>query len=842
MLTCKMDAGRQRGGQGLYRAQNEALMKDRQTFREKLQEFPNLFQLKDYSELTMERKQNMLDRLKSEIIDESNYHTPKEVTCISNLIAFLLFLTKDVEKAVEETNKVLTSPDNDTNVVALANMAVMTWERGKRVEGEKMLKKLQELRNLENFQQKVTDAKGEMAYSYSRMGMTFAALAVDTFEEVVQSRPLDYTWKLGLALVLRRFTHINYRMHFRISSDLTSQRSLRAFDLLLEIRNSDAPEGQRAQALVELGMLLEQWWNAEMSSVIERAKEKGITAEKCYEEAVQLAPEDVYVLAKCGKFFKIKNKLDKSREILERAIAIRPTTTAHHYLGNTFVRMAIWQQKNQSKQFDRKTNITDPSHQELSNRMQRMAVEEPHSSQQANTEATAAYVRIIKSPKRLLSMSLDQYVEKALYHFEESIRLSCKENSPAVYDLGLLYVSLGDDDKALDQFYTLINETGSRASPVQIINAHEQSGFLLLKKSSSANDENDKENYASEACRLLQDALQMQCQVVSSLPDTVPNFKTLWPSFYELCNAAKTSSSPDRQMKEMAKLFEMIKNYAECLDVLDEMSKFSPQETVDPEFLEQRLNCYVNLKRYDDALLFLSMLETTKEEELVRQWSDPHLAKRVRVMAAREKLLKTGAPPSASIDDKTIKRCFVQVIQSDFSQTDEETQRKYVDDGCSENLERKWWHVMILHDLYDDDMKAKGLTIKNILQNVCGLRVTCMSDDDDVRPYDHELWTIHENAEKSQIFLVLCGTKDFSDEFYENFLQVLPEMCSGDTTRKPILALQLDNVPRPKKLHPHRWFQCPPSLFGTPDLYTPELIDDICNLFCFLADITIDIE
>ncbi|XP_025081266.1 uncharacterized protein LOC112556454 isoform X1 [Pomacea canaliculata] len=821
----KMDTGER----SLYKNQCEELVKDRQIFREKLQEFPHLFKLKDYSDVTLERKQFMVDKLKSERTDDGNYRTPVETICISNLIAFLSFLTKDVETAVDETEKVLATPNNDTNIVALANMAIMKWEMGKRVEGETFVKKLEELRGQRNFEDKVTDAKAEMAYCYSRMGMSFASLAVDIFEEVVTVRPHDYTWKLGLALVLRRFTHTNYRMYFGMSSDLTSKRSLRAFDLLFEIRNSDAPEGQRAQALVELGVLLDQWWNADLSRVLKKAKEKGLTATHCYEEAVSLGPADVHVLVKCGKFFKNKNKLGKSREILERAIAIRPTTTAHHYLGNTFIKMAVSHQKQCQQESTRRQTHS------VGRRLSNMTVSETnrtHVSQSPAASATSAYRSILKSPRRLPSLTRDDmYVKDALHHFQESIRLSHKENSSAVYDLGLLFTSLGNDDKALDLFFTLINEQESRGSPLQIINAYEQAGLIHMRKSVRAGDDN-----AAEGCRLLQTALQLQCQAGPSLPTGNPDFKTLWPSFYELCNAARNKDSRYLRFK----LFEMVNNYAECLNVLDEMSKFSHKEAVDPKFLEKRLICYVNLERYDDALLFLSLLEVTEEREIILQWSDPDLPRRVRIMAAKKMLLNINDTRFGTTEDKVIKKCFLQAITAKSSQSDEETQREYVDNGWDEDLEPKWWHVMILHDLEDDDMKVKGLAIKNILQNVCGLRVTCMSDDDDVRPYHPEVWKILENAEKSQILVVLCGTKTFSDDFCNNFLQVLPEVrSSGNSTRKALLALQIENAHQPKNLHPDRWFQCSPTLYGTFEVYTPELISDICKLFCFLANISV---
>ncbi|XP_025081298.1 uncharacterized protein LOC112556474 [Pomacea canaliculata] len=204
-----MDIRQQKGEQSLCKTQNMASQRDQQNFQEKLKDFPHFFQLQGCSELKMERKLSILSRLESERTDKSNYVTPAEVTAMNNVTAFILFLTNDKNKAVRETEKVLTSFNNENNIVALANMAVIKWKMGDRAQGEEILQKLNGLRSQANFEERVMDAEAEMGYCYSRLGLPFALRAVSKFEKVVEARPLDYTWKLGLALTLRRLTHIN---------------------------------------------------------------------------------------------------------------------------------------------------------------------------------------------------------------------------------------------------------------------------------------------------------------------------------------------------------------------------------------------------------------------------------------------------------------------------------------------------------------------------------------------------------------------------------------------------------------------------------------------------------
>ncbi|PVD35885.1 hypothetical protein C0Q70_02854 [Pomacea canaliculata] len=590
-----MNRGQEEGALTQCTEENEGMHQERDIFRRKLREFPNLFGIINYSTLTQKRQQTLLEKFSVEKEDGDHHCTEAEKTASSNLIAFLLFLRKDREKAVEEINNVLQSPNNDSNIVALASMAVIKWEMGDRQEGERFVEKLENLRQQENFQEKVVDAKAEIGYCCSRMGMVYAQLAVDMFKEVVKARPCDYTWKLGLAVALRRSLKTNYVMYFRIPPQLTSERSLRAFDLLLEIKNSNAPDTLRAEALVELGTLLQNEKFPEFEDVKVKARKHGITAEQCYEEAVELAPTDPHVLTHSGKFFSNRKQLQRSRELLERAIEIRPTTTAHHFLGTTLTKL-VREEKYQSRQ---------------------------------DWGASAGGRRY--DNERQID---HKHVKAAIEHFEKAIEISQDDNTPAIYDLGVLYVCVGDDDQALKQFSKLINLTASRCSPIQLIKSHEQVGLIYMRKKTGARNQAERQEYTAEGCRLLQEALQMQCQAVRSLPPSEPDLPASRPSFYDLCCAAKGTKSPNHQLKQISRLYEMIRNYRDYLNVLTEISKFTRQKTLNVENLEECLKNYVTRQQYDHALLFLSLLETTEEEVLISQWSDPELPNRVRVMAA----------------------------------------------------------------------------------------------------------------------------------------------------------------------------------------------------------------
>ncbi|PVD35886.1 hypothetical protein C0Q70_02855 [Pomacea canaliculata] len=557
----------------------------------------------------------------------------------------------DNNEAIDEADATLNSPNNDTNIVALANMAVMQWKMGDREEAERLVNNLEELRGKADFSDKVLDAKAEMAYFYSRIGMKSSSLAVELFEEVVQERPREYSWKYSLALVLRRFTHINFRMYYQLSSEITSQMALRAFDLLVEIRNSDAPKIMKGRALTELGMLLEQAaFLPELKNATKGSKNRPTQAKLCFKKAVELAPRDVHVLTYSGKYF-MKNDLEKSLELLERAIDIRPTTTAHHYLGNTYVKMAKVHQKRKSRQhfrggssmgrgqrkgkikreikrdtdfcFDRREiccqNVLFIGFKKLSSMNVNQAckllgddqyfraddehinasIRQRQSGGRKSASAVISrhhnhpdfqswdYKMMIKSSIKPASIQLpDKRASFAQENYQHSITLSREDNPPAIYDLGVFYVLVGDDDEALNQFTILINQTEFLRNSLQIINAYEQSGLIYRRKKHRAKVKKAEEKHAAESRKMFQAALQMQCQFVSSIHTCVPDFKATRPSFFELCSAGKSKNSQEIQF-EVARLFDMIKVYVDYLSVLKEMRGFRPRTPLTPSFWRQ---------------------------------------------------------------------------------------------------------------------------------------------------------------------------------------------------------------------------------------------------------------
>ncbi|PVD35882.1 hypothetical protein C0Q70_02851 [Pomacea canaliculata] len=379
-----------------FKGRSKAFEEDKKEFLSKLKDFPHLFQL-DYSELTHARIKSIHDRLRREQNDPFK-STAGDIRDL-NFTAFLLFLINDIDDAIQLTETVLKTTEGG-NLVALGNMAVMLWLKRNRADGEKYAERLQNLKETcekSEFEANVARGKAEIAYCYSRMGMAFAARAVDVFEEVVHQIPEEYSWKFGLALVLRRFTHLNYRVYYQVTAKTSREQNMKAFELLQEITNCASVPDLKAHAWAELGMLL----------------------------------------------------------------------------GQPSLR---WDQ---------------------------------------------------------------EYVKDAECHFLKAIEISHGENTTARFDLGLMYFALGECQLALEQFSSITSQDECCLSPLQFINAYEQSGLVYLMLSSNAKDEPEKEKHLSVARTMLHRALEMQCDLVKELPKCLPDVKYIWSSFHTLCRAAQ---------------------------------------------------------------------------------------------------------------------------------------------------------------------------------------------------------------------------------------------------------------------------------------------------------------
>lgn len=188
-------------------------------------------------------------------------------------------------------------------------------------------------------------AKAELAFTYTRLGPTFSDHAISTFSEVIPEarEPEKWLWKFGLALTRRRSTRAHPRS--LLHSQDTSER-LNLLSLYLEIAQNCLSKNLKAKVFPEVALLLNTGRSTPAKEELHTAA--GMTPTEACEEALRLENNDNSVLCKCGRIFRYARETERSRELLEKAVSIRPSTTGYHHLALTYKALAT-AEKNKDK-------------------------------------------------------------------------------------------------------------------------------------------------------------------------------------------------------------------------------------------------------------------------------------------------------------------------------------------------------------------------------------------------------------------------------------------------------------------------------------------------------------
>ena len=68
--------------------------------------------------------------------------------------------------------------------------------------------------------------------------------------------------------------------------------------------------------------------------------EAGLDSEEACDRALKFDDNDHSVLGECGKLFRYFRKIERSRELLEKALSTRPVSTGYHHLGLAYTFLA----------------------------------------------------------------------------------------------------------------------------------------------------------------------------------------------------------------------------------------------------------------------------------------------------------------------------------------------------------------------------------------------------------------------------------------------------------------------------------------------------------------------
>ena len=584
-------------------------------------------------------------------------------------------------------------------------------------------------------------AQSEILYLYIKLQSLFRPYALSSLQKkLLSKRPHDDRLKYTLGLTLRCYTHpSSTSKHPEMDFAPAVRRAIELFEQILEREENSSD--LRAKAAAELGEILSQQKDKHIKKAMEEEQRRlGLTAAQCFDKAVRLSPENPAVLVRVGRYFRRQGNFDKAKELLQKAIDIRPETAAHSELGITLKELAF---KQVSFRRQAPVNVNTPS------------------------------------------LSRDgKYVQEAIEHFCKAIELTNGENYPALYDLTLIHYALGEYDEALQEILQIFQ--------LRVINFNQamaQAGLTFAKIAKGETDDQQRETLQEMSQFCLNLSLSNQCRQLFQGPRTTRINEAFWFSFHSLQKNLRRQGY--KQLRENTgteegNLLKTMKTCSETLPVLKDIIDYSEEQAVDASVLERAVQDYLTKGRYDDALLFLSLLKLTQQRHVLEMWRDADVYVKVHVLVAEDRLLRCvrGTDVVTDINITAAKIMFQQAFQDVFSpgskltaalipegscegragavQNDDCRGDKRSDEGekprhCHDSLPRTTspsqaatnhgeaddddtaspeldddvndeLQVLLLHDPRDEEIDRDARNVQTVLQEICGLKTALMCD------------------------------------------------------------------------------------------------------------------
>ncbi|XP_076453041.1 uncharacterized protein LOC143288438 [Babylonia areolata] len=843
----------------------KSLQKSYEAFNAQLKDFPHSFHLQNQEGLFNDQLKKVKGTLESALA--VGYPTSLETARARNLLAYLHFRLGQPSEALIQIETVLSLEGQQHNLVSLANKAVILWRMEQRSQAQEQVQKLITMKaELSECSYLVVKAKAELAFSYTRFGPRFYPIAEMCFKEVIPQalEPELWLWKFGMALTRRRMLPSFVWEKSEHEEDLHTVLSS-----FLEIVSCCASDSLKARTYAEIACLL---FSPRSDGLKESLQKKAnMSAENACEMAVKSGGNENSVLWKCGKIYRYVRKTEHSRDLLQRAVSMRPTSKGHHQMGLTCIALAKQENlkaqgkfplHNEEAASDNKDPISEETFKEFKAELSRSVSSESHGTlarmssesesnttlaegsactkedkqcecttppaesscndKELSTEECYAMWKMVNSPWNVETQleKGDPYVNEAIKHLQLAIELSEWENSAAVYELAVFLRSMGEIEQAKYHLERCLLKDHCLRITTKI-SAFEQLGLICADMARENPSKEESKRLTDQSQSMLLMALKTASESYSKQPAYNHHVREIWHSFPALLEAVdKNEKCSVRKLQDKAKLFKLIKENRKSLDILQDIEKMDPRKGNDPDHLKLCIENYVGMNKFEDALVFVEYLQCTAQcEQTVGLFEDEKFLRKLYLHAAKQSLQR-GSPNFKS----HFRAVFNDIVQSDTCTSSEDTD--------SEEAKTPAWDVHILHEETEEDTDvAAGLV--SLLRDVCGLTVTRMDEDVMAGFYMEGVFGI---MRRSKVLVVIAGTQKLSLQ-----LRYLINMAARRPTSVSVVV-KGGRVPRLMK--PLRSTDLPselPQITCGLDLgiLSPQNVDAVCELVAFLADIQI---
>ncbi|XDV44679.1 hypothetical protein PO909_012922 [Leuciscus waleckii] len=209
-----------------------------------------------------------------------------------------------------------------TLIVTYGNLAWINYHMKNYTECESYLMKLQKIN--ETFpteSSSVPEVLGEKGWAYLKFSRKYYDRAVEVFQKAVELDPENNEWNAGYAIAL-----------FRIESGTSCTVDSPAIKQL-RLALDDNPDNDALRILLGVKLLL-------------CSKKLMNESEKLMETALNGSPEDPHVIRYVGKYFRNQGSVDRSIELLKKALKRSPDSGfIHHQLAMCYKTKKINLQK-----------------------------------------------------------------------------------------------------------------------------------------------------------------------------------------------------------------------------------------------------------------------------------------------------------------------------------------------------------------------------------------------------------------------------------------------------------------------------------------------------------------
>ncbi|BFZ18319.1 hypothetical protein BsWGS_21358 [Bradybaena similaris] len=297
---------------------------------------------------------NKLKSLQGDLNNDSEVSECDEVVWKDNLLTYVYAELGNFGDAFK-LNRKIQDQHGKSNLVALVNAAFLFHKTGNLCEACRILDDLKTLTSQESFADLKINAIYELGYAFRKLaGPKNLQFSISFLEFALLVRPHEQI-QLMLAIVYRRCCHFHI-----YSADpekiIRHDFGLKAATSLFEIGTKSKNTSFKAAALIELAYLKYDddvyalHHNNGKHSILSPEEWFQIVQDRTWKELCEEALEacedgpSEKVLKIAGQLYRYYGKddefLEKSVQLLTRAIEKKPSSRAHHHLGLTYKKMA----------------------------------------------------------------------------------------------------------------------------------------------------------------------------------------------------------------------------------------------------------------------------------------------------------------------------------------------------------------------------------------------------------------------------------------------------------------------------------------------------------------------